>query len=171
MVEIEILDRLSGRKWGRLNRLMANPIKTLELGVRKVVFDSIQRQFESEGEYGGTPWASLAQATADERERLGFGAENPILRRTDNLYDALTTGKMVSGGQGAEVEITDDEFVLRTIGFPYAAALSEGRLAGPGYPSMPGRQIVPVEAPDFINGLKSIISGYIIKAELETAED
>lgn len=168
MIEIEILDRLSGRKWGRLNQLMANPMRTLELGVRRRVFDAIQRQFETEGEYGGTPWAPLAEGTVREREALGFGPEGPILRRTDNLYDALTTGRMVSAGQGAEVEITDDEFILRTVGFPYAAALSEGRLAGPGYPSMPGRQLIPTEAPDFIAGLKSIISGYVIRAELET---
>lgn len=168
MLEIEILDRLDDRKWGRLNRLMANPMRTLELGVRRRVFDAIQRQFETEGSYGGTPWAPLADATVSERERLGFGGDGPILRRTDNLYDALTTGRMVSGGQGAEVEITDNEFILRTVGFPYAAALNEGRIAGPGYPSMPGRQLVPVGSQDFIDGLKSIISGYVIRADLET---
>lgn len=171
MLEVEILDRLGERKWGRLNRLMANPMRTLERGVRGVVHDAIQRQFETEGEYGGIPWAPLADRTSEERARLGFGGENPILRRTDNLFDALTTGRMVSAGQGAEIDIDDDSFTLRTIGFPYAAALNEGRPAGPGYPAMPGRELIPVGSPDFIQRLKAIISGYVIRAELETAEE
>jgi hypothetical protein len=56
------------------------------------VFRGIMRAaFASEGGSTGQPWAQLAESTAKEREREGFGGRHPILARTHTLERALTT--------------------------------------------------------------------------------
>jgi hypothetical protein len=46
---------------------------------------NVKTQF-NRGDAGG--WNVLAESTAYERERLGYKAYHPILRREDDLYDA-----------------------------------------------------------------------------------
>jgi hypothetical protein len=41
----------------------------------------------------GAPWAQLAKSTQDERRRLGFRRQHPILKRTGTLERALTIGE------------------------------------------------------------------------------
>lgn len=47
-----------------------------------------QKQFASEGEYAGSVWADLAEATVADKARRGLRPE--ILRATDELYHSLT---------------------------------------------------------------------------------
>lgn len=53
----------------------------------------VGRAFDTEGASTGAPWQPLAKRTVDERRRLGFGPEHPILQRTQNLQRALTIGE------------------------------------------------------------------------------
>lgn len=70
-----------------------------------ILRDAVVKQFRSEGAYGGAPWRELAESTKAQRaRRLGLAvkggalrnpagrfasAGHPILRVTDELYNAL----------------------------------------------------------------------------------
>lgn len=57
-----------------------------------------QKQFETEGRFGGVPWAPLAKLTNELRQRRGHGFGG-ILRDTDDMYRKFTH----SGGLGLRV--------------------------------------------------------------------
>lgn len=158
-LEIKINDAVGQKKFTRLNNLFASPMPTLQGPVRALVRDAMRQQFESEGRYGGEPWQELAERTIKERIAEGFDGEHPILRRNDILYDAFQ-GKM-NAGVGGKMEVRKKEFTLRIIGLPQAQAHQKGL-----EPHLPARPIIPEPMPDdFIRKLRSIVSGYIVKAK------
>lgn len=66
--------------------------------VQPLVTDFIQRQFATEGAYGGKKWAPLAPATVALRQRPGHG-RGGIGRDTNRLWASLVK----SGGSSASV--------------------------------------------------------------------
>lgn len=61
-------------------------------GVVQVFRGIAQRAFDSEGASTGAPWPELAESTQQERARLGYGPQHPILQRTGALMRSLTLG-------------------------------------------------------------------------------
>ena len=55
----------------------------------EIMQESFKENFESEGR---PSWMRLSDSTIDSRERMGFG-DGPILHRTGNLMDEITTIK------------------------------------------------------------------------------
>jgi phage gpG-like protein len=54
----------------------------------RIMQESFQKNFEA----GGRPaWEPLAQFTVESRERLGFSGSSPILVRTGNFMDEITS--------------------------------------------------------------------------------
>jgi hypothetical protein len=51
--------------------------------------------FNQEGNLN--PWASLSPVTAEERRKMGFGGEHPILRRSNTLLRSLTDESLSEG--------------------------------------------------------------------------
>lgn len=68
---------------------------------------------------GGIPWPRLAESTARERRRLGFGAYHPILRRTGSLLDSY-----VNAGNAEHLS----EFEQRSDGWTLAEGSSDQRV-------------------------------------------
>lgn len=56
-----------------------------------IVLRGIRRQFETEGRFFGSQWAGLAESTKRVRSSRGYQPDHPILRQSDELYDAATT--------------------------------------------------------------------------------
>lgn len=157
-LEILINDAVGQKKFARLNHLFANPMPVLQNPVRALVKDAMRQQFESEGEWGGDPWQELADSTMAERGRLGFAPAHPILERTGILFDAFQ-GKM-SGGTGGKITVSKNEFTLQVVNLPQAQAHQRGFP-----PHLPARPIIPEPMPrSFIDSLRSILSGYIVRA-------
>lgn len=58
-----------------------------------------ERNFDAEGRgFGVGGWASLADKTVEDRERLGFGGEHPILFRYGELRQAAGSSLRTAGG-------------------------------------------------------------------------
>lgn len=51
----------------------------------KLMLESVDRNFVTEGSYLGKPWQALAPSTVRDRAAQGFGASHPILQRTGRL--------------------------------------------------------------------------------------
>jgi phage gpG-like protein len=58
------------------------------LRIARLLRRGAERQFASDGAYGGTPWPPLAASTQAQKARLGLDPR--ILRATHRLADSLT---------------------------------------------------------------------------------
>lgn len=76
------------------------------------LLDSFRDNFTSEGGgFGGwSSWAPLADSTVAERARLGYGGEHPILQRTGQLMESLTT----EGAPGNVFEVGPNSLTVGT---------------------------------------------------------
>lgn len=91
-----------------------------------------KRQFRSEGGNTGG-WDGLADATVEQRTRLGIGGAHPILDRTGASYDNHTGGQLmrsltVKGDANQELIITKNTMVLRST-VPYGPMVQKKRKA------------------------------------------
>lgn len=80
------------------------------IAIRALLFEGHKRQFESQGEFLGTPWAPLTEATVERKTRQGL--PNEVLKATGALETALR------GGAGK----------VGTVGKSFARAGVSGRL-------------------------------------------
>lgn len=67
----------------------------------------IAARFESQGASAGGSWKALALRTAIQRQKQGFGAWNPILRRSGLLMRAAVGGKLEAYPDRIEVVFKD----------------------------------------------------------------
>jgi phage gpG-like protein len=69
----------------------------------EIMNKSFQKNFTSQGR--PNKWKALSPITKEERKKLGFGTA-PILRRTGNLYDEITSmiGKKAISSRESSVE-------------------------------------------------------------------
>lgn len=70
----------------------------LEEDAHEYFREEIERRFASEGDRKSGAWAPLHDATVDIRRALGYPGSSPINRRTDELYDFVTTSNDISAG-------------------------------------------------------------------------
>ena len=66
--------------------------KEMTIGGYNAAGEVFEQNFLTEGKAGGIGgWRALAESTQDDRERLGFGREHPILVRYGDLRYATST--------------------------------------------------------------------------------
>lgn len=116
----------------------------------------VVRQLHAENfarEAGRRPWAQLAEATVQERIRLGFPGRHPILRRTGALMRHVmgTPAKVTRTGNATELRIAPGASVG---GVPKYRALARGRRG------MPGRPMVVINAQGAVK-VTSALSRYL----------
>lgn len=71
--------------------------------------DDIESRFYEEGDVKSGFWPPLAETTERIREQLGFGGAEPILRRTDDLFNFLTGDYQIFGSDSwAEMQVPGD---------------------------------------------------------------
>jgi len=97
----------------------------------QIFIEFIQRHFDSEGGYAGTPWAPLSPRYAAWKSAHYPG--QPILRMRGTLYGSLT-----SRGAGSVVKISARAMEFGTT-VPYARAHQVGDPAR----NLPARVVVP----------------------------
>jgi phage gpG-like protein len=110
----------------------------------KMYYQQVTTSFATESQppvNGGRKWPILAEATVNDREKLGFGGNGPILQRTYFLYEEATKGfEEVSAGASmntfAEINI---EAVSEHSGVNYAAVHMYGSSDG----KVPARKFLP----------------------------
>lgn len=122
---------------------------------------AIVKQFQTEGEWGNTPWPELSDERTAQKLRSGTLWKG-ILRDSDRLFDAFAT----ESSDEFHVEVNGRNFTY-VIEVPYAYVHQRG-IEG----RTPARPIVPDPMPEsFIAKLRNVIAGYIIEAELVEPED
>jgi hypothetical protein len=128
-----------------LTRVFRGPIDAL-------LTDFFQRQFDTQGAAGGTPWASVSPLTSKLRKRSGHGHEGPtaVLRDTNVLW-----GSYVKAGGPDSIRVIEPQFYSRGSAVPYAAAHQQMRLVTTLFgrrlrepKTVPARPVVPERLPD-----------------------
>ena len=126
-----------------LKRPMTKQVGNVVLGY---VESAIARNFANEEGSGGESWPELAESTQRSREKEGYHPRHPMLRRTDDLYDAATNGlKMSIARGGEEIEIyatfrsmaTRQKFVMHNMPVGEVFVLQNDSASGA---SIPGRE-------------------------------
>ena len=118
--------------------------------VQKLVRESIEKQFETEGEWGGKAWEPLADTTIRRKVQSHHSA-GQLLVNSGDMLRALKDGRarFVGGKVVYQVEDTPAGFHQQ------------------GTSRMPQRQIIPEPMPEeFMSKLRNIITGYVIAAAL-----
>lgn len=95
--------------------------------------------FATEGSAGRGQWEGLAQWTREERARLGYGPDGPILVRTGALREHVLSApaEITRIAGGVELRIEPDRMVA---GVPKYAALAKGYAPN----NLPGRPMVAI---------------------------
>jgi hypothetical protein len=125
------------------------------IAVRELLLEGHKRQFESKGQYLGTPWAPLSDATLERKSREGQSTE--ILNATGALQNALEGGSGKVGTVGktfARAGVSGKLFEAR---FAQAGASGENRRG-----SEPARTIVGIgiaEGEEAVNILEAFLVG------------
>lgn len=167
-IHILVDDTRAEKKFARIAGKFAKLDVVLRGPVREIIREALEQQFDTEGEYGGTPWEDLAASTQHDRRysRYNIAENHPILERSGRLRRALTK----RGASGAFTEVGKNYLVVGTKGIPYAKAHQRGS----DHSNLPARTIVPDSdngqgrfPPSFYRKLRSVVSGYLIGAELE----
>lgn len=108
--------------------------------IDKHVTTVFQRQFATEGRFGGKPWAQLKRRTVKQRQKPGRG-RGGILRDTNRLWASLTKGGNVPEG----LLVIEPLRYVRGSQVPYAAEHQD-----PRRPGLAKREIVPDPMPENI---------------------
>jgi hypothetical protein len=125
-----------------------------------------ERQFDTRGSAGGTPWQNIAPLTQKLRRRPGHGHEGPtaVLRDTNVLWSSY-----VKSGGPDSIRVIEPQFYARGSAVPYAAAHQEQRTLRMlfGRPlrepkTVPARPVVPSELPqDVITGIETAVTQHL----------
>lgn len=114
---------------------------------------AMERQFESEGSWGGTPWPPLSPDYARWKARVAPG--QPILRLTNLLVDSLTDLE-----SPASVHVIEPDFMVLGTAVEYGAFHHEG--AG----NLPQRKIVALPEAERRQWVK-VVQRFILTGEAE----
>ena len=108
-----------GNDWVAFARAALNPSRQEQ----RIVESSIRAQFAANFTRQGSgdgPWAQLADATAADRARQGYGPRNPILQRTGRLRGSWVNSDRADSGyelnrtsQGWEMLVGSDYGIAR----------------------------------------------------------
>jgi hypothetical protein len=140
-LKVEVHDEASPA----LDRLRLEVLRGLE-PIQGQLVDAIHdfwaRDFESQGELGGSKWPDLSEATVRRH-----GA-HPVLEDTGSLWASLAEGGSVSGGYGGASRtwgyaVQPDPWSLEVGSTDPVLALTER-----GTRRMPARPVAPGEVPD-----------------------
>lgn len=119
-------------------RAPINAIRAFAKTAPSLVFHTYEGYIQNVFAEEGIPkWQELAEFTVEERRRLGFPPEHPILERTGAFRRALTSSSSPDFVQ-EQVNLGGDSFTLRfgTTDFRFIEFQR-------GTPRMPARPIVP----------------------------
>lgn len=121
--------------------------------VRDLMQKAVRLQFETEGEFSGERWQELAPRTLDDKAKHPEWRQE-ILRRTDRLYDSLTS----------VTEDTDEEITATSYAFGTLVPWGRYHQSTEPRTKIPRRPFIPDELPQpYIVKLKNILAGYIVE--------
>ncbi len=134
----------------------------MEAAVEPWVEQEISMRFADERSPDGSSWEPLSPYTQADREQSGYGPDHPILRRTGELFNYLTSGgdkEIIPGGveikfprDGASIEEQQKFSINQAGGTNIMAA---------GYPAqVPARPMIGWTEPDLMMALE-LLSSYI----------
>lgn len=146
-IDLKKVDQLleeTRHKAADLTPVFRGPVDSLVTGF-------FERQFETRGAAGGTPWPPVSALTQKLRGRPGHGHEGAtaILRDVNVLW-----GSYVKSGGPDSIRVIEPRRYVRGSAVPYAAAHQEPRLITTlfGRPlkdpkAVPARPVIPAEMP------------------------
>ena len=108
-----------GDDWIAFVRAALNPSRQEQRIVESSIRARFADNFTREGS-GSGPWAQLADSTAQDRARQGYGPYHPILRRTGGLRGSWVNSDRADSGyelnrtsQGWEMLVGSDDEIAR----------------------------------------------------------
>ena len=138
--QLQLVENVIGDDLERLVSRLSRPGPRQVRSIQGAVQRGFAENFTREGS-GDGPWAPLAPFTVDQRQRLGYGGQHPILRRTGRLRDSFVNAN--SPDHFSEVSFTGSGVIIAEGSDDERAAVLQRGRAGPR--PMPARPVVTLD--------------------------